>query len=187
MHEKLWPLFLVLQDFSIVQDESVQKNLVLIFCLKNDVSYTHQYSSENKVIRNESNWCHLFLSAATVDPPTPFQLWWFRWVYFLWAGVSITVTSITDFVAFMISATTALPALESFCVYSAFGVLALYVLQVIGWAMTQMVEKKQPINNHSKVWREGSCALRCGSYPFKIGLYQLALDMVTIIAVPAIP
>lgn len=46
------------------------------------------------------------------------------------AGVSITVTSITDFVAFMISSTTALPALSSFCVYSALGVLALYILQV---------------------------------------------------------
>ncbi|CAM9219494.1 unnamed protein product [Ectocarpus sp. 6 AP-2014] len=45
------------------------------------------------------------------------------------SGVSITVTSITDFVAFMISSTTALPALSSFCVYSALGVLALYILQ----------------------------------------------------------
>eukprot|EP00903_Cladosiphon_okamuranus_P017671 g16272.t1 len=45
------------------------------------------------------------------------------------SGVSITVTSITDFVAFMISSTTVLPALSSFCVYSALGVLALYILQ----------------------------------------------------------
>lgn len=45
-------------------------------------------------------------------------------------GVSITVTSITDFVAFMISSTTVLPALSSFCVYAALGVLALYILQV---------------------------------------------------------
>lgn len=46
------------------------------------------------------------------------------------AGVSITVTSITDVVAFLISATTVLPALSSFCVYSALGVLAVYILQV---------------------------------------------------------
>ncbi|CAN0219603.1 unnamed protein product [Pylaiella littoralis] len=45
------------------------------------------------------------------------------------SGVSITVTSITDFVAFMISSTTVLPALSSFCVYAALGVLALYILQ----------------------------------------------------------
>lgn len=45
------------------------------------------------------------------------------------AGVSITVTSITDIVAFLISATTVLPALSSFCVYSALGVMALYILQ----------------------------------------------------------
>lgn len=45
------------------------------------------------------------------------------------SGVSITVTSITDFVAFMISSVTVLPALASFCVYSGLGILALYVLQ----------------------------------------------------------
>ena len=33
-------------------------------------------------------------------------------------------------VAFVISATTVLPALSSFCTYAALGVLALYVLQV---------------------------------------------------------
>ncbi|CAN0416859.1 unnamed protein product, partial [Discosporangium mesarthrocarpum] len=46
------------------------------------------------------------------------------------AGVSITVTSLTDFVAFMISATTTLPALSSFCLYAALGIFAVYVLQV---------------------------------------------------------
>eukprot|EP00752_Nemacystus_decipiens_P002680 g2506.t1 len=45
------------------------------------------------------------------------------------SGVSITVTSITDFVAFMISSITVLPALSSFCVYAALGILALYILQ----------------------------------------------------------
>lgn len=42
------------------------------------------------------------------------------------------MTSITDFVAFVISSSTVLPALSSFCVYAAFGILALYVLQVRG-------------------------------------------------------
>eukprot|EP00903_Cladosiphon_okamuranus_P007237 g7024.t1 len=45
------------------------------------------------------------------------------------SGVSITVTSITDFVAFMISSVTVLPALSSFCVYAALGILGLYILQ----------------------------------------------------------
>ncbi|XP_067935970.1 patched domain-containing protein 3-like [Watersipora subatra] len=45
------------------------------------------------------------------------------------AGVSITVTSITDFVAFAIGASTALPALKSFCVYAALGILFLFIMQ----------------------------------------------------------
>ncbi|XP_071520862.1 patched domain-containing protein 3-like [Panulirus ornatus] len=45
------------------------------------------------------------------------------------AGVAITVTSITDFAAFIIGATTVLPALRSFCIYSAIGILTLYIFQ----------------------------------------------------------
>lgn len=45
------------------------------------------------------------------------------------AGVAITVTSLTDFAAFAIGASTVLPALRSFCLYSALGIAALYVLQ----------------------------------------------------------
>eukprot|EP00732_Lithocolla_globosa_P001632 Lithocolla_globosa_v1_NODE_847_length_3192_cov_9.743067.p1 type:complete len:916 gc:universal NODE_847_length_3192_cov_9.743067:339-3086(+) len=46
------------------------------------------------------------------------------------AGVSVTVTSLTDFVAFLIGFTTSLPALSSFCVYAALGILILYFLQI---------------------------------------------------------
>ncbi|XP_005098950.1 protein patched homolog 1 isoform X2 [Aplysia californica] len=47
------------------------------------------------------------------------------------AGVSITVTSLTDFVAFMIGATTIIPALRSFCIYAGVGIIALYVFQAL--------------------------------------------------------
>ena len=47
------------------------------------------------------------------------------------AGVSITITSLTDFAAFAISATTSLPALSSFCVYAAFGVFFLFLFQIL--------------------------------------------------------
>ncbi|XP_041359344.1 protein patched homolog 1-like isoform X2 [Gigantopelta aegis] len=45
------------------------------------------------------------------------------------AGVSVTVTSITDIVAFGIGASTVIPALSAFCIYASLGILALYVLQ----------------------------------------------------------
>mmetsp|Transcript_8078 Transcript_8078/g.29371 ORF Transcript_8078/g.29371 Transcript_8078/m.29371 type:complete len:963 (-) Transcript_8078:272-3160(-) len=46
------------------------------------------------------------------------------------AGVSIMVTSLTDFVAFAISVSSALPALSSFCMYAAFCVLVLLFFQI---------------------------------------------------------
>ena len=52
------------------------------------------------------------------------------------AGVSITVTSITDFVAFMISTSTSLPALSSFCFYAATGILFLFLFQCLFLVLT---------------------------------------------------
>ncbi|XP_068204511.1 patched domain-containing protein 3-like isoform X1 [Palaemon carinicauda] len=45
------------------------------------------------------------------------------------AGVSITVTSVTDFAAFAIGSGTVLPALRSFCLYAAVGIAAVYAFQ----------------------------------------------------------
>ncbi|XP_055641683.1 protein patched homolog 3-like [Toxorhynchites rutilus septentrionalis] len=42
------------------------------------------------------------------------------------AGASITVTSLTDLVAFIVGAITVLPSLQSFCIYAAFGVLMMF-------------------------------------------------------------
>lgn len=46
------------------------------------------------------------------------------------AGPSITLTSLTDFAAFMIGSLTSLPALAAFCQYAAVGVLFCFILQV---------------------------------------------------------
>jgi len=46
-----------------------------------------------------------------------------------WAGVAITVTSLTDFMVFAIGATTVLPALRSFCLWCGVGILAVYFYQ----------------------------------------------------------
>ena len=42
------------------------------------------------------------------------------------AGVAITITSLTDLLAFAIGATTVLPALSSFCIYAALGIFFIY-------------------------------------------------------------
>jgi len=45
------------------------------------------------------------------------------------AGCAITVTSLTDFLAFAIGGTTVLPALQSFCLFCAVGLIVVYILQ----------------------------------------------------------
>lgn len=46
------------------------------------------------------------------------------------AGVSITVTSVTDIVAFLVGASTILPSLQSFCIYAAVGIFFTYLLAI---------------------------------------------------------
>ena len=46
------------------------------------------------------------------------------------AGVAITITSITDVIAFGIGASTVLPALKSFCIFASVGIVATYFFQV---------------------------------------------------------
>lgn len=50
------------------------------------------------------------------------------------AGASITLTSLTDFIAFMVGSSSKLPALSSFCQYAALGVLMILLLQVFLFA-----------------------------------------------------
>lgn len=45
------------------------------------------------------------------------------------AGVAITVTSITDIVVFAVGASTRLPSLQSFCLYCAVGIMAVFFFQ----------------------------------------------------------
>ena len=45
------------------------------------------------------------------------------------SGVSITITSLTDFIAFAIGGTTAIPALKSFCMFCGVGIVSVYIYQ----------------------------------------------------------
>lgn len=64
------------------------------------------------------------------------------------AGVSITVTSITDFVAFAISTTTQLPALASFCFYAATGILFLFFYQCIFFGAWVVCDARRQANRN---------------------------------------
>ena len=50
------------------------------------------------------------------------------------AGVSILITSLTDFAAFGVGASTVIPALRSFCVYAAMGVLGIFFITLFFFA-----------------------------------------------------
>jgi len=63
------------------------------------------------------------------------------------AGASIMVTSLTDFVAFAISVSSALPALSAFCMYAAFSVLFLFVLQVTFFSALAAFDAKRVAAN----------------------------------------
>lgn len=116
------------------------------------------------------------------------------------AGVSITVTSFTDFVAFMVGATTIIPALRSFCIYAAIGILALYVLQAIFFTACltldlKRIEKRQDgccfccVTRPSPPYVPNECSQKqFVPYAFKRGLAHLITKLpfkivVTVIAV----
>jgi len=62
------------------------------------------------------------------------------------AGVSITVTSLTDVFAFGVGAVTKMPGLESFCVCTAIGLGSIYLLQV-SWFVAWMTLDEQRVEN----------------------------------------
>ncbi|KAK4313685.1 hypothetical protein Pmani_014974 [Petrolisthes manimaculis] len=82
------------------------------------------------------------------------------------AGVAITVTSLTDFAAFFIGATTVLPALRSFCIYSAVGVVTLYIFQAtffVAWFTLDQRRLEDTRNGlfwcyKHKNWKPNSCS-----------------------------
>ena len=59
------------------------------------------------------------------------------------AGVSITVTSLTNVLAFLLNSTSSLPTMKSFGVYAAFGILFDYIFTctVFAAAMSLDVER----------------------------------------------
>lgn len=68
------------------------------------------------------------------------------------AGASITITSLTDIIAFLVGGTTVLPSLKSFCVFAALCILMTYVYVVTFFVAVLTLDEKRLAKN-----RNGCC------------------------------
>ncbi|XP_028413011.1 patched domain-containing protein 3-like [Dendronephthya gigantea] len=88
------------------------------------------------------------------------------------SGTSITVTTVTDVLAFLIGGTTILPGLKSFCFYAAVGILSGYLFQLtffVGWLT---IDARRQSQN-----RDGclNCVILSSNYtPNKFGTVEYA-------------
>jgi len=85
------------------------------------------------------------------------------------SGASITVTSLTDMVAFAISSTSALPALSSFCAYATLGVLFLWLLAATFLVAVVVQDEKRQRANKFDVF---CCFKRDGEIPADGGFQE---------------
>eukprot|EP00297_Palpitomonas_bilix_P001640 CAMPEP_0113876152 /NCGR_PEP_ID=MMETSP0780_2-20120614/5331_1 /TAXON_ID=652834 /ORGANISM="Palpitomonas bilix" /LENGTH=1021 /DNA_ID=CAMNT_0000862205 /DNA_START=52 /DNA_END=3117 /DNA_ORIENTATION=+ /assembly_acc=CAM_ASM_000599 len=65
------------------------------------------------------------------------------------AGVSITITSLTDVLAFALGATTTLPALKSFCVFAVFGILGDFLMQITFFGAVMVFDARRIKQNRA--------------------------------------
>jgi len=83
------------------------------------------------------------------------------------AATSITVTSLTDFTAFAISTSSALPALSSFCVYAAVTILFLFILQITFFTAALCLDEERQRSRHLDCFPccSDSCVACCVATP----------------------
>lgn len=75
------------------------------------------------------------------------------------AGASITVTSLTDFLAFCIGGTTTLPALRMFCFYAGVGILLILIFQVFLFSAMLAIDER------FKASQRNDCLCCCSGCP----------------------
>lgn len=82
-------------------------------------------------------------------------------------GVTITITSITDIIAFGVGGSTVLPALSSFCIYASVGIIATYFFQCTFFVacMTLDIRRAEenrnaccPMISHNNEWTPNECS-----------------------------
>ncbi|XP_066915990.1 patched domain-containing protein 3-like isoform X1 [Clytia hemisphaerica] len=100
------------------------------------------------------------------------------------AGVSILVTSITDVCAFLIGATTILPALRSFCIFAGIGVLAVFILTCTFYVAWLALDSRRQRDHRDACcccaslptdWQPLECSKRMYLQEFMRGTYSKAI------------
>mmetsp|Transcript_6492 Transcript_6492/g.22845 ORF Transcript_6492/g.22845 Transcript_6492/m.22845 type:complete len:886 (-) Transcript_6492:378-3035(-) len=73
------------------------------------------------------------------------------------AGMSILLTSTTDFLAFLIGSTTTLPALSNFCIFAAFGIMFDFLYQVTFFTAFMAADLRRMNRNAKDCACSGCC------------------------------
>ena len=88
------------------------------------------------------------------------------------AGPSITITSLTDVVAFAVGASTVLPALQTFCAYAVFGLFFDFAFQCTFFVAIAYLDSKRQDNNRADCCccvtvneESGWCGIKCRNNP----------------------
>jgi len=66
-------------------------------------------------------------------------------------GASVAVTSLTDFLAFIIGSSTSLPALRSFCIYAAIGIFFILIFQITMFTPELSLDAKRKLAQRNDV------------------------------------
>ncbi|XP_071954157.1 patched domain-containing protein 3-like [Antedon mediterranea] len=64
------------------------------------------------------------------------------------AGVSITVTSVTDMIVFAVGATTIFPGLRSFCLYCGVGIFFLFIFSILFFSSVLVLDERRVDSRH---------------------------------------
>lgn len=76
------------------------------------------------------------------------------------SGVAITVTSLTDLLAFVVGSTTTVPALKSFCIYCGLGIFVVYIFQITWFTAWLVIDQRRMLNNRNACL---PCVKNCSS------------------------
>ena len=110
------------------------------------------------------------------------------------AGAAITITSVTDIIAFGIGGSTILPALSSFCIYASVGIVATYFFQCtffVAWMKLdiQRFEANRnaclPCYTHGEEYRSNACSrgnfIQRGFYQYGKMLAQTPIKVLVLL------